>query len=147
MIFTNRKRHPLRSLGTVTIKDGKKKKALDIIFRILGGMKAKRPMNFREIFSRFIGNISPILSVRPYKRSGLTIRVPFKVYPGYENYLGLQMLRVNARRRSMYHAFDQYYREAVESFLGTSATAHQVNSLFIEAMRNRRFMRRRRRRK
>ncbi len=108
-------------------------------------MKAKRPMDFNETFIRLMNNISPVLSVRPYKRSGTTIRVPFKVYPGYENFSGLQIMRNNAKRRLEYHAFVQYYLEAVDSFLRNSATTRQVNRLYTEAMGSRKFIRRVRR--
>lgn len=130
-------RDPLKSFSNVMIKHGLKEKARTSAFSFIGAMRRHKLLEYTEIFQILLDNISPQLSVRPYKKAAATLKIPFKVQFGFESYWGLQSMYSHARKRSEYGIFNKFKLEAVDSFLKKSATVKDMNALQEEALNNR----------
>jgi small subunit ribosomal protein S7 len=83
-----------------SMKDGKKSVAQKQVYRALEIIKEKTKSDPIEIFSKAMGNVRPIMEVRPRRVGGAAYQIPIPVRGNRKDALAIRWVIFSARARS-----------------------------------------------
>ena len=97
------------------IMGGKKSLAERIVYGALLEIDEKTGENPLEVFSKALGNVRPIVEVRPRRVGGATYQVPVEVNARRQLTLGLRWIVTAAKERSERRMMERLANELIEA--------------------------------
>jgi len=101
--------------------DGKKTIAEKIFYGAMAIVEEKGQAPALELFEKAMGNVMPMVEVRPRRVGGQTYQVPMDVRPDRRRTLALRWMIGNARKRSGKSMTEKLAGEILDASNGTGA--------------------------
>jgi small subunit ribosomal protein S7 len=119
--------------------DGKKSKAETVFYGAMEHIKAKLNQEPLAVFEKAIGNLSPLLEVKPRRVGGATYQVPVEVTKERAQAMAMQWLRESARDRSGKSMIENLAGEIMDASNGTGTAIKNRENLHKTAEANKAF--------
>jgi small subunit ribosomal protein S7 len=128
-----------RLINKVTTR-GKKNLAARHVYRALDIIKDKSGQDPLKVFEKALGNIMPVLEVRPRRVGGATYQVPVEVRPERRSSLGIRWLVGYARGRKDRRTFaDKLAAEILDASVGQGSSVKKREDTHKMAEANKAF--------
>jgi small subunit ribosomal protein S7 len=119
---------------------GKKSLATRIVYRALEIVREKTGQDPDKVFEKALGNIMPVLEVRPRRVGGATYQVPIEVRPERRLSLGLRWLVTSSRTRKDRRTFaERLAAEILDASAGQGAAVKKREDTHKMAEANKAF--------
>jgi small subunit ribosomal protein S7 len=93
--------------------DGKRSVAQKIFYGALERIEKLTKEDGLAVFEKALGNVKPVLEVRPRRVGGATYQIPMEVRPARKESLAIKWLITVARKRSEYRMEDRLAQEII----------------------------------
>ena len=118
---------------------GKKSLAVRIVYDAMDIIEERTGRNPLEVFEQAVGNVTPILEVRPRRVGGATYQVPNEVPSFRRMSLGLRWLVQSSRERPGKEMAQKVAGELMDAAQGEGATIRRKENVHRMAEANRAF--------
>lgn len=105
--------------------DGKKGKALKIVYGALDQVEEKMEEDGLEVFKRALANVMPTVEVRSRRVGGATFQIPSEVRESRKVSLGMKWLVTYSRRRTGKSTVDKMASEIMDAANGEGASVRK----------------------
>lgn len=119
--------------------DGKKSRAETVFYGAMEHIKTKLNQEPLAIFEKAIGNLAPLLEVKPRRVGGATYQVPVEVTRERAQAMAMQWLRESARGRSGRSMIENLAGEIMDASNGTGTAIKNRENLHKTAEANKAF--------
>ena len=119
--------------------DGKKSKAERIVYGALQIASEKLEAEPIEVFEKAIGNVTPVMEVRPRRVGGQNYQVPMEVRPLRRRTLALRWMVGNSRKRSGKSMTEKLAGEFIDAYNNTGPSVKKKEDTHRMADANKAF--------
>ncbi|MDR7523527.1 MAG: 30S ribosomal protein S7 [Armatimonadota bacterium] len=133
--------HPgVHRLINKVLMRGKKSLAMRHVYRALDIVREKSGQDPVKVFDKALGNVMPLLEVRPRRVGGATYQVPVEVRPERRSSLGIRWLVQYARARRDRRTFaERLAAEILDASVGQGAAVKKREDTHKMAEANKAF--------
>jgi small subunit ribosomal protein S7 len=118
---------------------GKKSTAELMFYRAMEEIKKRLGKEPMEVFEKAMGNVAPLLEVKPRRVGGATYQVPVEVTRDRAQALAMQWLREAARERPGKSMVENLAAEIIDAYNNTGTAIKKRENLHKTADANRAF--------
>ena len=121
------------------MKDGKKSVAARIMYDTLDTIQDRMKRPPLEVLEEAVGNVSPVLEVKPRRVGGSTYQIPVEVPPSRRNSLAMRWLLTAAHSRPGRSMAEKLANELMDAARGAGAAVKRKEDTHRMAQANRAF--------
>jgi len=121
------------------MQDGKKSVAAQIMYDALDTIQDRVKQPPLEVLEEAVGNVSPVLEVKPRRVGGSTYQIPIEVPPSRRNSLAMRWLLAAANSRPGRSMAEKLANELMDAARGSGAAVKKKEDTHRMAQANRAF--------
>jgi small subunit ribosomal protein S7 len=121
------------------MEKGKKSIAEKIVYSAFEEVQKKLNKDPLEVFEKVMGNVSPLLEVKPRRVGGATYQVPVEVSRARAQALALQWIRASSQERPGKSMISNLAAELVDAYNNTGSSVKKREDMHKTAEANKAF--------
>lgn len=129
----------LTKFGNALMKEGKKEKALKILYGAIDIITQKTQKNGHEIFKEALSKVAPTVELKRRRVKGANMLIPVEARPERQRYLSIKWLIQGASKRPDKTMQERLALEVIAAAQGEGKAIQQKNEVTKMAESNRAF--------